>query len=103
MDKIKSFSGKGKVFSGDRFLSNGQYAIDVYQEFIEGRNLSGASYRVPGMKEIVGTMRGERLPIGSILELVTSDGDTLNFFIADGNGTIRASGPFLTKDGHPVL
>lgn len=101
MEKIKSFSGTGKVFSGDKLLGEGNYQIDVYQEFIEGNTME-VTYRIPNGTTITGTMRGA-FPIGSILKLVTKDGDTLDFFISNNSGRIAASGPFLTKDGNPVV
>jgi len=101
-EKLKSFLGTGKVFSGEKLLGEGTYHIDVYQEFIEGQAPTG-TYRVPGLKVIVGTMRGP-FPIGVILKLVTTDGDTLPFFIAESNtGRLEASGPFLTKEGKFVV
>lgn len=101
MGKIREFSGIGSVYSGDKFLGTGEYHIDVYQDFIEGRTHDGP-YRIPGMKSIVGSMRGP-FPIGTILKLVTAQGYTLDFFISGADGTIAASGPFLTEDGKPIV
>ena len=103
MEKIKSLAGAGKVFSGGRLLGEGDYQIDVYQEFLQGQTLSNGQYRIPGMKRIVGTVQGGPFPIGSNLKLVTIDGATLPFFISNSNGRIEASGPFLTKDGQPFV
>ncbi len=101
MEKVRSLTGIGKVYLDDKFLGDARYELDVYQEFIEGQMLSGGSYRIPGLKQIVGYIKGS-FPIGTILKLVTAQGQTLNFFVADGNGRIQASGPFLNLDGTPV-
>jgi hypothetical protein len=101
MEKIREFTGVGSVYSSDKLLGTGEYHIDVYQDFVEGRSMEG-SYRVPGMKSIIGSMRGP-FPIGTILKLVTAQGYTLDFFITGSDGTIAASGPFLAEDGKPVV
>lgn len=101
MDKIREFSGVASVYSGDKFLATGEYNIDVYQEFIEGRTLDGTS-RVPGMKRIVGFVRGP-FPMGPILKLVTGQGHTLEFFITGSDGAIAAAGPLLTQDGTSIV
>ena len=100
MDKIRSLTGIGTVYQNDNVLGQGNYQIDVYQEFIEGSSLQGP-YRIPGLKRIEGYIKGA-FPIGTILKLVTAEGQTLNFFVADSNGNIKAAGPFLKPDGTPV-
>ena len=100
MDKINSLTGIGRVYLDDKLLGTGNYQIDVYQEFTEGNTMQGP-YRIPGLKRIVGSINGA-FPIGTLLKLVTAQGQTLNFFIADSNGRIEASGPFLNSDGKPI-
>jgi hypothetical protein len=100
MEKLKSLTGTGKVYQDDTFLGDAPYQLDVYQEFIEGNTLQGA-YRIPGLKSIVGYVKGT-FPAGTILKLVTAQGQTLKFFVADGAGGIKASGPLLNLDGTPV-
>lgn len=100
MNKIGSLIGVGAVYQNDTPLGKGNYELDIYQEFIDSSSLQGGA-RTPGLKRIEGHVQGT-FPIGRILKLVTAQGQTLNFFIADSDGNIRASGPFLNPDGTPV-
>ena len=88
MEKIRTLTGSGSVYLDEKFLGQGSYRIDVYQEFIEGHTMDGP-YRIPGLKRIVGSIDGP-FPIGTILKLVTAQGQTLNFFVASSDGRIES-------------
>jgi hypothetical protein len=88
----------GTVYQGDAvLLASANYTVDVYQEFIEGSSSSGP-HRIPGMMSASGVISGA-LPMGTLLKLSTGSGYSLEFFITDGNGTMRVSGPILKSDG----
>jgi len=99
---IGTLSGSGKVLRGTDVVSVVEYDLTFYQEFLDSSTLTGPG-RIPGKKRIEGTIRGASLPIGQQLKLVTAAGDTFEFFVTDGYGSIAPSGPFLNSRGEPVF
>jgi hypothetical protein len=97
-EKSRSFLGIGQVFQDATELGSVEYHLEVLQEYSKACVVGAASYRIPGVRQIIGTVRGH-LPIRTTLTLVTEEGHTLYFSITDTRGTIDAEGPLRTNNG----
>ena len=99
--RIGTFSGSGEVFRASVSLGVAVYHLDVYQDFLEGMMQEGR-YQIPGMKRVEGWVRGNRLPVGDALRLVTQEGYSLDFYVVNSStGSIAASG-FVDSAGKDV-
>jgi hypothetical protein len=74
------------------------YDLAVWQTFHIARSMGGPVERIPGLKDIRGTIdcsEGELFNFvakGAMLELELTDGRRLPFFFSDSNGQIAPSG-----------
>ena len=89
------------MFRGSVSLGVAAYHLDVYQEYLEGAMQEGR-YRIPGMKRIEGTVRGNSLPVGDPLRLVTQEGHSLDFSVVNSNTGSIAVSDFVDSNGKPV-
>ena len=99
---VKTFSGTGQVSDAGSSVGIAAYDLAVYQRFEEGATLDGGAYNVEGTKKIEGTVRGNQIPIGQLLQLTTQEGYLLNFFLRDSSGSVVVTGTITDSSGKSV-
>jgi len=96
--EIDAFSGSGTLYKDDERVSDVEYNLRVFQEFIDGS---------PGLKYVVGNISCD----STILFRLVASGDlhTLHFegkkrlklFISNSDGTVSPSGPIYEESETP--
>lgn len=104
--KVLELTGTGKVFDDVEPVSDVRYHLVVYRTYIESHTLGGGSSAIPGLLRTEGTItvKGKSLRVTTRkMKLVTEEGYSQDFYVADSYGAICATGPLLDSGGEPVI
>jgi hypothetical protein len=88
MRRIQTLNGKGSVTPADGKAVAVRYELDIWQKDIP----DGRGGTIPGMKSITGSIRPFCGALREKLTLRMEDGKTVDFFFADTNGSMTATG-----------
>jgi len=85
---IETLNGLGKIYKGEKCISDALYNLDIIQEYLVSRALSG-NQELPGMIEISGyvsVIKGEKdLCNGEVMTLELKDKRKWKFFASSGD------------------
>ena len=88
-------SGQGKVFNGQKYISDVQYELEIYSHYRDTQTLTGSGKLLVG-KEVRLRINPRAALSGQVgtdrLTLQMSDGRKQDFFVTSSSGECKATG-----------